>query len=42
MFINNSEFEIIAVHKIIGSIGGGIVITKDPRFYNFAKRTDEK
>ena len=27
MFINKSEFEIIAVHKIIGSIGGGVVIT---------------
>ena len=38
MFINNSEFEIIAVHKIIGSIGGGIVITKSSNFYKHAKK----
>tara|TARA_B100001057_G_scaffold220311_1_gene220731 strand:- start:9897 stop:10871 length:975 start_codon:yes stop_codon:yes gene_type:complete len=38
MFINKSEFEIIAVHKIIGSIGGGVVITKNSNFYKYAKK----
>ena len=38
MFINKSEFEILAVHKIIGSIGGGVVITKNSNFYKHAKK----
>ena len=38
MFLNNSEFEIISIRKIIGSVSGGIIITKNLNFYKKAKK----
>jgi putative PLP-dependent aminotransferase (TIGR04422 family) len=38
MFINNSEFEIISIPKVIGSISGGIVLTKNLKFYSKSKK----
>ena len=42
MFVNRGEFEVLAVQKIIGSIGGGIVVTKNLNFYDFAKKEQIK
>lgn len=38
LFPNNGDFEIVSLPKIIGSISGGIIITKDTNFYKFAKK----
>lgn len=38
LFPNNSDFEIVSLPKIIGSVSGGIIITKDANFYKFAKK----
>tara|TARA_B110000046_G_scaffold177784_1_gene205007 strand:+ start:31 stop:1002 length:972 start_codon:yes stop_codon:yes gene_type:complete len=38
LFSNNGDFEIVSLPKIIGSVSGGIIITKDANFYNFAKK----
>jgi len=35
LFPNNGEFEIFSLPKIIGSISGGLVITKNKRFINY-------
>jgi putative PLP-dependent aminotransferase (TIGR04422 family) len=37
LFENEGDFEIISLPKIIGSVSGGIVITKDINFYEYAK-----
>ena len=42
MFVNRGEFEVLAVQKIIGSIGGGVVVTKNSNFYKFAKKEQMK
>ena len=42
MFINDSEFEFISLPKIIGSISGGLVITKHSPYINFAKKEQNK
>ena len=42
MFINKSEFEIISLPKIIGSISGGLTITKNLNFYKHAKKEQSK
>ncbi len=38
LFPNNSEFELVSLPKIIGSVSGGIIITKNANFYEFAKK----
>lgn len=42
LFENNGDFEIISLPKIIGSISGGIIITKDTNFYEYAKKEQIK
>ncbi len=42
IFINGSEFEILSFPKIIGSISGGFIITKNSNFYKFAKKEQMK
>ena len=42
LFLNESEFEIVSLPKIIGSVSGGIVITKNESFYCFAKNEQTK
>ncbi len=42
LFINNSEFEIFSLPKIINSVCGGIVLTKNFHFYEFAKKEQMK
>ena len=42
LFINEGDFEIVSLPKIIGSVSGGIVITKDKNFYNYAKKEQTK
>ena len=37
-FINQSDYEFISIPKIIGSFSGGIIITKDKKFYEFCKK----
>ena len=38
LFSNKGDFEIVSLPKIIGSISGGIIITKNTSFYEFAKK----
>lgn len=38
LFSNNGDFEIVSLPKIIGSVSGGIIITKNLNFYEFAKK----
>tara|TARA_B100000787_G_scaffold93749_1_gene69217 strand:+ start:175 stop:1146 length:972 start_codon:yes stop_codon:yes gene_type:complete len=42
LFENEGDFEIISFPKIIGSVSGGIVITKDKNFYEYAKKEQIK
>ena len=42
MFVNESCFEIVSLPKIIGSVSGGIVITKNVQFFDFAKNEQTK
>ena len=42
LFENEGDFEIISLPKIIGSVSGGIVITKDINFYEYAKKEQIK
>lgn len=42
LFENKGDFEIISLPKIIGSVSGGIVITKDKNFYEYAKKEQIK
>lgn len=42
LFENEGDFEIISLPKIIGSVSGGIVITKDIIFYEYAKKEQIK
>jgi len=42
LFINKSEFEIFSLPKIINSVCGGIVITKNLHFYEFSKKEQMK
>lgn len=42
LFHNNGDYEIISLPKIIGSVSGGIVITKDINFYKHAKKEQNK
>ena len=37
-FINQSDYEFISIPKIIGSFSGGIIITKEKKFYEFCKK----
>ena len=38
LFVNKGDFEVVSLPKIIGSVSGGIVITKDLDFYEHAKK----
>ena len=38
MFVNNALYELFSLPKIIGSVSGGIVITKNLKYYKFAKK----
>ena len=42
LFINKSEFEIFSLPKIINSVCGGIVLTKNLHFNEFAKKEQMK
>ena len=42
LFINKSEFEIFSLPKIINSVCGGIVVTKNLHFYEFSKKEQMK
>ena len=42
MFVNGGDFEILSMPKIIGSVCGGIVVTKNLNFYDFAKKEQIK
>jgi putative PLP-dependent aminotransferase (TIGR04422 family) len=42
LFENKGDFEIISLPKIIGSVSGGIVITKNLNFYKYAKKEQTK
>ena len=42
LFVNNGDFEIISLPKIIGSVSGGFVITKDLNFHRYAKKEQIK
>ena len=42
LFINNGNFEILSLPKIIGIISGGIIITKDKKFKKFCKLEQKK
>ena len=42
IFPNNSEYEIFSLPKIIGSVSGGIVISKNERFINFCINRQKK
>ena len=42
LFPNNGEFEIFSLPKIIGSISGGLVITKNKKFIKFCKQEQKK
>lgn len=37
-FVNQSDYEFISIPKIIGSFSGGIIITKNKKFYDFCKK----
>ena len=37
-FINQSDYEFISIPKIVGSFSGGIIITKNKKFYEFCKK----
>ena len=41
-FINNGDFEIFSLPKIIGSVTGGLVVSKDKNFFKFCKDQQKK
>lgn len=42
LFANKADFEIVSLPKIIGSVSGGIVVSKDINFYSFAKKQQDE
>ena len=42
LFPNNSKYEIFSLPKLIGSVSGGIVISKDKKFLKFCKIRQKK
>ena len=42
LFPNNGEFEIFSLPKIIGSISGGLIVTKNKKFIKFCKYEQKK
>ncbi len=42
LFPNNGEFEIISLPKIIGSITGGLVLSKSKKFLKFCEKEQKK
>ena len=41
-FENNSNFEILSLPKLIGSFGGGIILTNKKKFYTNSKKNPKK
>ena len=41
-FLNNSEFEIVSLPKIIGSYCGGLIYTKNKKFIKYIKKQQKK
>ena len=42
IFPNNSEYEIFSLPKIIGSVSGGVVISKNKKFISFCINRQKK
>jgi putative PLP-dependent aminotransferase (TIGR04422 family) len=42
LFPNNSKYEIFSLPKLLGSVSGGIVISKSKKFYKFCKNRQKK
>ena len=42
LFPNKSKYEIFSLPKLIGSVAGGIVISKDKKFLNFCKKRQQQ
>ena len=42
LFPNQSDFEIVSLPKVIASVSGGLVVTKNINFYKFAKKEQLK
>ena len=42
LFVNNGKFEIFSLQKIIGSVSGGLVISKDKNFIKFCEKRTKK
>lgn len=42
LYPNNSKYEIFSLPKLIGSVAGGIVISKNRKFYRFCKSRQKK
>ena len=42
IFPNNSKYEIFSLPKILGSVSGGLVISKNKKFYTFCKNRQKQ
>ena len=42
LFVNNGDYELFSLPKIIGSVSGSIIITKSKDFYNYCKYYQKK
>ena len=42
LFVNKGKFEIFSLPKIIGSVSGGLVISKDKNFIKFCRKEQKK
>ena len=42
MFPNNSKFEIFSLPKIIGSVQGGLIFSRDTDFISFIKKSKKE
>ena len=42
MFPNNSKFEIFSLPKIIGSVQGGLIFSRDTDFISFIKKEQKR
>ena len=42
LFINKGQFEFFSLPKIIGSVSGGIIVTRNLSYYKFAKKEQMK
>ena len=42
LFVNNGDYELFSLPKILGSVSGSIIITKSKDFYNYCKYHQKK